>query len=177
MPPIGPRRALILLGSNIDPERHLPEAVRRLGEQLRLVAVSRVWESDPVGAPGTPRFLNAAVLVETELPPRRLKFGLLRPLEERLGRRRGADRNAPRTLDLDLALYDDLVVEEPDLVLPDPEILTRPYVALPLADAAPGFRHPVAGDTLATIAGRLADRPGIRVCARLDLRRPGDEVP
>ena len=102
-----PRQTVwICLGSNIEPEPNLRLAVSHLARETRLEAVSRVFESPPVGAPGTPRYLNAALRLRTDRGARSLKLEVLRPLEARLGRVRRADRNAPRTIDLDIALYD-----------------------------------------------------------------------
>ncbi len=150
-------KTLISVGSNIEPRRHLPEALRRLGPRLRVLALSRVYETEPVGAAGTPPFLNAAILAETVLAPLDLKHQVLRPVERELGRERGADADAPRTLDLDIAIFGDLVLREPALGLeiPDPDVLSRAHVAVPLADVAPNLRHPVTGETLAEIAARL----------------------
>ncbi len=154
---------LLSLGSNVEPRRHLRLALELIAARFRLRQVSRVYESAPVNAPGSPRFLNAAVRIETALDPASLKFEVLRPLEARLGRVRGADRSAPRTLDLDIALFGDLVLEDPrsGLVIPDPEILERAYLALPLADVAPELRHPVTGESLARIAERFVGLPDI----------------
>lgn len=160
----------LCLGSNIEPLRHLRLAVAMLAERFPLAGVSRVWESEAVGAPGSPPFLNAAAEIATELPPRTLKHDVLRPLEARLGRVRGDDPNAPRTIDVDIVLYDELILDDPaaGLTLPDPEVLTRAHVALPLADLAPDLRHPATGETLAAIAARFAGHPGVR--PRPDLR-------
>lgn len=166
--------AFIALGSNIEPTSHLPRAVELLGARLELCAVSRVYETEPVGADGVPAFLNAAVLAQTHLSPRALKYEVLRRVEARLGRVRSADRNAPRTLDLDLVLYSELILDDPrhHLHLPDPEILTRAHLALPLADLAPSYRHPVTGESLATIAARLAHTPGVTLSRRCALTAP-----
>ena len=154
----------ISLGSNIEPRKHLRLALEQLKQWFSVRAVSRVYESRPIGSPGSARFLNAAVWIQTALSPRRLKLDHLRPLEERLGRNRGSDRNAPRTIDLDITLFGALVMEDRrnGLVIPDPEILTEAHVALPLADLAPEMRHPVTGDLLAAIAARFADSPDVR---------------
>lgn len=156
----------IILGSNIAPEQNLPRAVQLIAERVDLRGVSRVYESAPVNAAGgiaadQGQFLNAAVLVETTIPPAELKHEVLRGIEAELGRVRTVDKFAPRPIDLDLALYADLVLDDPKL--PDPDILTRAYVALPLADLAPDFRHPVTGQTLAEIAARCADNPNLTI--------------
>jgi len=164
-------RAFIILGSNIEPARYLRLAVRLLAEQLEIEAISRVYQAAPVGAPGTPDFLNVAILVSTARSPLELKMEVLRPIEARLGRRRKEDRNAPRTIDLDLAIYADLVVDEPeaDLVIPDPEILQYAHLALPIAELAPRFVHPVVGLTLSEIARPFTRAPEIRRRDDLDL--------
>lgn len=153
---------LITLGSNIDPERNLARAVDQLAEHLTVRAVSLAYETAPAAGSSGPPFLNAAVWVDTELPPATLKFEVLRAIEAKLGRRRTADKNAPRTIDLDLALYGDRVIDDPTggLVIPDPDILRWPHVALPLADLAPDFVHPVDGRTLGEIAAAVG-RNGI----------------
>jgi 2-amino-4-hydroxy-6-hydroxymethyldihydropteridine diphosphokinase len=145
-------RAFIALGSNIDPARHLPLAVAALGQLGSVKAVSQVWESEPVGGMRQANFCNAAVLLETALAPRDLKLRLQR-LEEKLGRVRDpADKNAPRSIDLDIALYDDLIVHEPDLQIPDPDIPARPFLAVPLAELDAAAIHPVLRKTLREIA-------------------------
>ena len=161
-------RVLLTLGSNIEPRRYLPAALRRLAAEpgLRPRAVSSAWRSAAIGSDG-PDFLNAALLVETDIPPERLKWEVLRPIEAELGRVRVADRNAARTIDIDIALYDALV--DPSLGIPDPEITERAHLALPLAEVAPAARLPGTGLRLEEIAHSLADAPGIRR-SELDLR-------
>lgn len=157
----GRHRVLISLGSNVEPAANLSRALALLAGEVELGGASRVFRTAPVGAPGTPDFLNAAVSVATRLAPAALRDGVLRPIESRLGRVRGAERNAPRPIDLDIALFDDLVRDGSDggPVIPDPEVLTRAHVAAPLADLEPERRHPVTGQRLAEIAARLG-RPG-----------------
>lgn len=157
---------LIGFGSNVAPERHLPQALARLRRAVEVRAVSGVYASAPVGAPGTPPFLNAAARCRTDLPAVRLKAEVLRGIEAALGRRRSADRNAPRTIDLDLLLYGDAVVEgaASELRLPEPDLLSSPHVAVPAAEAWPEAVHPVTGETLAAIAARLeVGRPVVRL--------------
>lgn len=124
----------VAVGSNIDPESNILRGLQTLGLYVEITGVSTFYETEPVGPPGQPSFVNGAVRIESELPPRELKFGLLRKVEELLDRRRGADKYAPRTLDLDLVLYKDVVVDEVELILPDPQLALRPFVALPVAE-------------------------------------------
>ncbi|MGH9464880.1 MAG: 2-amino-4-hydroxy-6-hydroxymethyldihydropteridine diphosphokinase, partial [Thermoanaerobaculia bacterium] len=154
---------IIGLGSNVDPERHLAAALARLARALEVTNVSSVYASDPVGAPGSARFLNAAVGAWTDLEPARLKAEVLRPIEAALGRHRTGDRNAPRTIDLDLLLYGEAVIEDRErgLRLPDPELLARAHVAVPAAEVWPEGVHPVTGETLGAIAARLATNSGL----------------
>jgi dihydroneopterin aldolase/2-amino-4-hydroxy-6-hydroxymethyldihydropteridine diphosphokinase len=145
-------RALISIGSNIDSENNMREAVKRLSQQVRLLKVSPVYETLPVGGSRQPNFLNAATLIETQLDPEELKAQVLQPIEKQLGRVRTGDKNAPRTIDLDIALYGDRVVELGERHIPDPDILKHAHLALPLADLAPHTRHPENGALLKDIA-------------------------
>lgn len=148
-------RAVISLGSNIDKERNLPAAVQLLGEHCRIVSVSHVYETLPVGLTDQPNFFNAAVLIETNLEPAALKEQVLANVERRLDRVRDADKNAPRTIDLDLALFNDEVREYNGHHVPDPDILTFAHVAVPIADVAPELPHPETGEPMRSIARRL----------------------
>ncbi|GAB4482430.1 MAG: 2-amino-4-hydroxy-6-hydroxymethyldihydropteridine diphosphokinase [Anaerolineae bacterium] len=160
----------ITMGSNIDPEANLQQALRLLGQQIKVHAVSQVYESPAIDAAGRPNpdqppFLNAAVLAETSIEPMRLKYEVLRGIEAAMGRVRGEDKYAPRPIDLDIALYGDERHKDVEgrLTLPDPEIQTRAHIALPLADLAPGYIHPVTGQTLGEIAARFEGDPSIRL--------------
>ena len=159
----------ITLGSNIAPEANLPLAVQQLTGRVIVRAVSCVYQTAPIDAQGQIArdqgyFLNAAILAETDLSPADLKR-MLRAIEVELGRQRSADKFAARPLDLDLALFNDLVLDDPasGLTLPDPAILKWAHVALPLADLAPEHPHPTTGETLGAIAARFEDTPGIAV--------------
>lgn len=161
--------AYLSLGSNLDKERNLPAAVRLLARSGRLLAVSAVYETAPVGNPDDPAFFNAAVALETGLPPAELKEQVLAPIERQLGRQRSADPNAPRTIDIDISLYDDAILDLGKRHIPDPEIVRFAHIALPLADLAPGYRHPETGETLAEIARRVATAAGQLVLRRDDI--------
>ena len=149
-------RVFVALGSNIDSERNLREAVRRLASRCRLLAVSPVYETAPVGKTDQPNFLNAAVLIETDLAAGELKTEVLQIIEQELGRVRTEDKNAPRTIDLDISLFNQEVFDLGQRHIPDPEILKYPHVAIPLADLAPDQCHPETGQTLGQIARGLA---------------------
>lgn len=127
-------RAFIAVGSNVNAERNVADALELLGRRLRIVAVSSFYRTLALGLAGRPDFLNGVVEIETELKPLELKRQILLKIENALARERGDDRNAPRTIDLDLVLYGDLVSDEAGIVLPAPEILERAFVALPLLE-------------------------------------------
>ncbi|MDR7555143.1 MAG: 2-amino-4-hydroxy-6-hydroxymethyldihydropteridine diphosphokinase [Armatimonadota bacterium] len=168
MRPARTHRAVVLLGSNVDRERALPQAVALLAARARLRALSSVYETEPVGRPDQPPFFNAAAVVETDLDPAAFRREVLAPIEAQLGRRRTADKWAPRTIDLDLILWDDEVCEVEGRPVPHPELLTRAHVAVPVAEVLPDARHPVTGERLAALAGRLAALT--RIVRRADVR-------
>lgn len=163
--------ALVGLGSNVEPDRHLPAAVRLLAERLEVRALSSAWATPPVGPAGQPPFLNAAALVATHLAPDDLKAAVLREVERRLGRVRTEDRFAPRQIDLDLVIYPadgPQAGEQPTasrcLVI-DPDLHREAHLAVPAAELLPDWVHPATGEPLARLAERLvaglapADRP------------------
>ena len=136
-------RAYIGLGSNLgDREAALRGALELLRDDV--VAVSSFRETDPVGYLDQPRFLNAAAALETELEPRVLLERLLE-VERELGRTRDGPRFGPRTIDLDLLLYGDRVVDEPGLVVPHPRLAERRFVLEPLAELDPDLVVPGLG--------------------------------
>ena len=148
-------RAYIGLGSNLgDRERMLWGAVHMLAfnPEVDVVAVSSISETDPVGFADQPRFLNAAVAIDTELGPRAL-LDLLLSIERELGRTREGPRFGPRTIDLDLLLYGDEVVDEPGLTLPHPRLHERRFVLEPLAELDPDLTVPEKGSVQALLAG------------------------
>jgi 2-amino-4-hydroxy-6-hydroxymethyldihydropteridine diphosphokinase len=144
-------RAYVGLGANLgDREATMRRAIELLGDSV--VAVSSFRETDPVGYEDQPRFLNAAVALETELSPRELLDRLL-TVERELGRTRDGPRYGPRTIDLDLLLYGDAVVDEPGLRVPHPRLAERRFALEPLAELDPGLTIPGAGAVSAVLAG------------------------
>ena len=145
--------AAIALGSNLnsglgDREANLREAVRRIGGLGEVRAVSSFYDTEPVGFLEQPRFLNGAMLLETDLGPQELMRELL-GVERAMGREReGAVAKGPRVIDLDLLLYGDRVMETEELTLPHPEMQERRFVLEPLAEIAPEWVHPVLGVTV-----------------------------
>ena len=138
-------RAYVGLGANLgDRERTIRRALELLNaeEGIELVAVSTLRETDPVGYADQPPFLNGAAAVDTELAPRELLDRLLE-VERELGRMRAeGPRYGPRTIDLDLLLYGDLVVDEPGLTVPHPRLAERRFALEPLHELDPDLRLP-----------------------------------
>ena len=140
-------RVAIALGSNIgDREGSLRAAIAALAPFIRHLRVSTFHETAPVGVGSQPTFLNAAAVGETSLTPRALLDTLL-AVEQSLGRERPFP-GAPRTLDLDLILYDGAVLDVPELTVPHPRFRERRFVLEPLAEIAPDWRDPVTGRTV-----------------------------
>ena len=154
-------RVYICLGSNINAEGNLPAAVRLLGEHGTVVAASTVYETLPVVFTAQADFLNAAVLLETDRSLEDVFERVVPCVESALGRIRDpANPNGPRTIDLDVALFNDVVTRTSRHELPDPDITRRAFVAIPLAELDPGYVHPVLRQTLATIAARFTIAKG-----------------
>lgn len=129
--------AYLGIGSNIRPEENFRKALNVLQHYLDVVAVATVYRTAPIGRPEQDEYLNTVWQIRTRYAPEHIKFHILRHLEADLGRRRTIDKYAPRPIDLDLILYGDLVVHSDELVLPDPDIRTRWFLAIPLLELAP----------------------------------------
>lgn len=158
--------AYIALGSNLgDRAQVLASSVRHLSGLGRVVALSSLYETEPVGYHDQPAFLNAVVALETQLEPLPLLRGLL-AIERQLGRDRShGPLKGPRTLDLDLLLMGEWIVADAELSLPHPALAQRRFVLAPLAEIAPGLRHPESNQTMADLLSQLPDEGDNRVSA------------
>jgi 2-amino-4-hydroxy-6-hydroxymethyldihydropteridine diphosphokinase len=150
-------RSLVALGSNVGDRRAtIARAIELLGEraEISVLAASRPRETPAVGGPPSqPPFLNAAVLLETSLVPEQL-HAALHAIERALGRER-TERWAARTIDLDLLLYDDAVIDTPSLVVPHPRMAFRRFLLESAAEVAPRMTHPTIGWTIARLLEHL----------------------
>jgi 2-amino-4-hydroxy-6-hydroxymethyldihydropteridine diphosphokinase len=160
-------KAFVGLGSNLgERETQIRMALDDLARlaDTRLVRVSSLYDTEPLGEVDQPHFLNAVALLETELAPRQLLWNL-QLVERRLGRVRGK-RWGPRTMDLDLLLYGQAVIEESGLQVPHPELARRAFVLVPLLELDPHLVHPVTGRTLLDHLSQLDARPMVRKRSR-----------
>lgn len=153
--------AYLSLGSNVgDRELQLRDAIARLDTAGRVVAVSSFYETEPVEFTEQPWFLNCAVAVETEKTPRELMAAILQ-IEQQMGRRR-VQKKGPRTIDIDILLFGDTVVEVEELSIPHPAMQQRRFVLEPLAEIASGEIHPVLKKTIREMLDALPQGQAVR---------------
>jgi 2-amino-4-hydroxy-6-hydroxymethyldihydropteridine diphosphokinase len=152
--------AFISLGSNIDPEANLKRAIELMKQRCAVLAVSHAYRTPPQGFADQADFLNLALKVQTDLDALTLKHDVLDWIERELKRVRDPNnKNAPRTIDLDISLWNDEVFDygEKPWHIPDPDILRFAHVALPLAEIAPDYIHPIESVPLRSIAARFSE--------------------
>jgi 2-amino-4-hydroxy-6-hydroxymethyldihydropteridine diphosphokinase len=154
------------LGSNIgDREDSLQRAITALHSQdLRIDRLSSVYETSPRDNTDQPWFLNLVAEASTELFPVRLLLRVMN-IERRLGRKRTVDKG-PRTIDIDILLFGNAVVDTPRLMIPHPRLTERRFVLEPLAELAPDLRHPVTKRSIRDLLGATADQPLRKVSFR-----------
>lgn len=146
--------AYLSLGSNLgDREGQLQEAIRQLETLGRVVSVSSFYETEPVEMTDQPWFVNCAVALETDRTPNQLMSELL-GIEKKMGRQR-VQKKGPRSIDLDILLFGNEVIDSPRLTIPHPAIQQRRFVLEPLAEIAPEAWHPVLGKTAGELLAEL----------------------
>ena len=150
------KTVFLSLGSNVGDREHMLQEARRLLEEssLRIIRASSVYETEPQDVKSQPWFLNFVLEVETSLFPMQL-LARVQKVEKQLGRQRRYARG-PRTIDVDILLFGDSVIDSPNLVVPHPRMAGRRFVLEPLAELAPDLRHPVLRRTVKDLlAGTL----------------------
>ena len=156
-------RAYLGLGTNLgDRQENLAQAVKALdaGPDLTVLRTSGIYETAPWGLTGQPDFLNLVAEVSTSLSPHQL-LDFVKELEKELGRER-SPRFGPRLIDVDILLYGDRVIEEPDLHIPHASLHLRAFALVPLAELAPNSVHPVLGSNIAQLANQVKGLEGVR---------------
>ena len=147
--------AFLSLGSNIEPEKNILEAVRLLSHRVKVLKASTVYLTEPLRGKSQAKYYNCVIKIETDIEPHELKFDVLRPIEKELGRKRTKDKFASRTIDIDIILYGNVVVSTKELTIPDPDIQRRAFLAIPLCEIEPSLTLPVANKPIMEIAGRF----------------------
>ncbi len=144
------------VGSNIEPESNIADALIRLSEHVGITGISSFYKTAPLLRENQGDYLNGVWQISTSIPPEGLKSGVLRRIEEELHRNRESDKYAPRTIDLDLLLYGDVVIQEDDLTIPDPDICKRSFIAFPLSELNPDLVMPDTKEPLIDLLGALS---------------------
>ncbi|MFB3896735.1 MAG: 2-amino-4-hydroxy-6-hydroxymethyldihydropteridine diphosphokinase [bacterium] len=145
----------ISIGSNINPAENVRQSLRLLVKHVRIIHISTLYLNEAIDRPEQPQYYNGVIAIETEQPPVDLKYNILRAVETQLGRNRTLDKSAPRPIDLDILIYDEMVIDSPEIMLPDPWILKRPFIAIPLYELAPNLVLPKYRSPIKNIAAKM----------------------
>ena len=143
--------AYIGIGSNINPEENIEKSLNLLKKHVKLMDISSFYWTKPLLNKDQPDYLNGVVKIETSLNPMILKNSVLKRIENKLGRQKTIDKYSSRTIDLDLILYDDQIIDNSDLYIPDPDIYSRIFLAIPLYELNPGLILPDTGMSIVDI--------------------------
>ena len=152
----------LVLGPNLGNRlENLMSAVERLSEKTTIECISSVYETEPIGYKEQPFFFNAVLLVRTELEPMDL-LGFIKFIEDDIGRKESF-RNAPRPIDVDILLYNDLVMQTEELKIPHPRMNERAFVLVPLLEIAPNLIDPISRRSFSDLRNELGDLDGVRL--------------
>jgi len=158
------------LGSNMgDRKENLDKAIDYLSQRIRVAGVSSVYDTEPVGNPEQPRFLNMVCQAKTMLKPKELLV-LVKGIERKMGRMPG-NPSSPRPIDIDILFYGDEVIKMPELVIPHPRLTQRAFALVPLAEIAPSLVHPVTGKNIRQLLGEL--KKGVQGVLKLESNQQG----
>jgi 2-amino-4-hydroxy-6-hydroxymethyldihydropteridine diphosphokinase len=141
----------VSVGSNIKPNKNIVMALDKLKQYVNVVAVYTFYQTKAIDKPNQADFVNGVFHIQTDIHPRKLKFDILRKIESDLGRIRSDDKYADRTIDLDITIYGDMVINERDLVIPDKDIKKRPFIAIPLLELSPSLILPDTREMLSSL--------------------------
>lgn len=150
-------KAFIGLGSNLgDRRRNIERAIEELrrSKLVKIIKISSLYETEPIGGPAQDKFLNGVAEIETKITPRVL-LALLKIIENEVGRSPSDIKWGPREIDLDILLCDDLVIDESDLKVPHPSLHLRNFVLEPFCEIAPHVMHPILKKNVAELFSKL----------------------
>ncbi|MBS3128746.1 2-amino-4-hydroxy-6-hydroxymethyldihydropteridine diphosphokinase [Candidatus Woesearchaeota archaeon] len=153
------------LGSNLgDRKAYLEKAMSCLKEKTKIVACSSLYKTEPVGYGNQNDFYNRVIEIETRLQPKKL-LTFLQKIEKKLGKKKKR-KNGPRTIDIDILLYDRLVIKEKNLIIPHPRMHERRFVLIPLKEIAPKFVHPKMKKSISELLRSVKEKKRVRKLTR-----------